>query len=57
VSLGAYSREMLQALRRAIGIEYDQRTQGILHFYASQKEFDGGEGPERRCANSAAIAA
>ncbi len=45
VRLGTYSRDMLQALRFDIGIEYDQRTQGILHFYTSQKEFDGAEGP------------
>jgi D-amino-acid dehydrogenase len=45
VRLGTYSRDMLQALRRDIGIEYDQRTQGILHFYTSRKEFDGAEGP------------
>ena len=45
VRLGSYSRATLQALRRDIGIEYDERTQGILHFYTSQKEFDGAEGP------------
>jgi D-amino-acid dehydrogenase len=45
VRLGTYSRDMLQALRREIGITYDERTQGILHFYTSQKEFDGAEGP------------
>ena len=45
VRLGTYSRDMLQALRRDIGIDYDQRTQGILHFYTSQKEFDGAEVP------------
>ncbi len=45
VRLGTYSRDTLQALRRDIGIEYDERTQGILHFYTSQKEFDGAEGP------------
>jgi D-amino-acid dehydrogenase len=45
VRLGTYSRDMLQALRRDIGIGYDERTQGILHFYTSQKEFDGAEGP------------
>jgi D-amino-acid dehydrogenase len=45
VRLGTYSRDTLQALRRDIGLEYDQRTQGILHFYTSQKEFDGAEGP------------
>ena len=45
VRLGSYSRDMLQQLRRDIGIAYDERTQGILHFYTSQKEFDGAEGP------------
>jgi D-amino-acid dehydrogenase len=45
VRLGTYSRHMLQQLRRDIGIVYDERTQGILHFYTSQKEFDGAEGP------------
>ncbi len=45
VRLGTYSRDTLQQLRRDIGIDYDQRTQGILHFYTSQKEFDGAEGP------------
>jgi D-amino-acid dehydrogenase len=45
VRLGTYSRDMLQQLRRDIGIHYDERTQGILHFYTSQKEFDGAEGP------------
>ena len=45
VRLGTYSRDTLQQLRRDIGIEYDHRAQGILHFYTSQKEFDGAEGP------------
>lgn len=45
VRLGTYSRDTLQALRREIGIDYHQRTQGILHFYTSQKEFDGAERP------------
>ena len=45
VTLGTYSRDTLQALRRETGIEYDARTQGILHFYTSRKEFDGAEGP------------
>ncbi len=45
VRLGTYSRDALQALRREIGIDYHQSTQGILHFYTSQKEFDGAEGP------------
>ena len=45
VRLGSYSRDMLQQLRRDTGITYDERTQGILHFYTSQKEFDSAEGP------------
>jgi len=45
VRLGTYSRDMLQQLRRERDIAYDQRTQGILHFYTSQKEFDGAEAP------------
>jgi D-amino-acid dehydrogenase len=45
VRLGTYSRDTLQALRRDRGIAYDERTQGILHFYTSQKEFDSAEAP------------
>jgi D-amino-acid dehydrogenase len=45
VRLGSYSRDTLQQLRRDIGIAYDERAQGILHFYTSQQEFDGAEGP------------
>ncbi len=45
VRLGTYSRDTLQQLRRDIGIAYDERTQGILHFYTSEKEFDGAEAP------------
>jgi D-amino-acid dehydrogenase len=45
VRLGTYSRDTLQQLRRERGIAYDQRTQGILHFYTSQQEFDGAEAP------------
>jgi D-amino-acid dehydrogenase len=48
VRLGTYSRDTLQALRRDLGLEYDQRTQGILHFYTSQKEFDAAEAPARQ---------
>ena len=40
LSLGQYSRSALQQLRADTGIQYDQRTQGILHFYTTQKEFD-----------------
>jgi D-amino-acid dehydrogenase len=45
VRLGTYSRDTLQALRTATGLSYDQRTQGILHFYTSEKEFEGAEAP------------
>lgn len=45
VRLGTYSRDTLQQLRRDTGLSYDQRTQGILHFYTSQKEFDAAEAP------------
>jgi D-amino-acid dehydrogenase len=45
VRLGIYSREMLKQLRRETGIAYDHRTQGILHFYTSQKEFDAALKP------------
>jgi D-amino-acid dehydrogenase len=45
VRLGTYSRDTLQELRRETGIAYDQRTQGILHFYTSAKEFEGALEP------------
>ena len=45
VRLGTYSRDTLQQLRRDTGLSYDQRTQGILHFYTTQKEFDGALKP------------
>jgi D-amino-acid dehydrogenase len=48
VRLGTYSREMLQALRRDTGIDYDQRTQGILHLYTSLKELEAAEGPAKQ---------
>ena len=47
VRLGTYSREMLQQLRRDIGIDYDQRTQGILHFYTSAARARGSRGSRR----------
>lgn len=45
VRLGTYSRSMLRELRDTTGLNYDQRTQGILHFYTSQKEFDAALEP------------
>ena len=45
VRLGTYSRDTLQQLRRDTGLQYDQRTQGILHFYTNAKEFESAEAP------------
>lgn len=45
VRLGSYSRDTLQQLRRELGIEYDARTQGILHFYTNQEEFAAAAAP------------
>ena len=45
VRLGTYSRTLLRDLRDTLGLRYDERTQGILHFYTSQKEFDGALAP------------
>ena len=45
VRLGTYSREQLQKLRLDEGLFYDERTQGILHFYTSEREFAGAEAP------------
>jgi D-amino-acid dehydrogenase len=45
VRLGIYSREMLKALRTETGIAYDHRTQGILHFYTSRREFEAALKP------------
>jgi len=45
VALGLYSRASLQALRTQTGIEYDQLTRGILHFYTDREEFDHAQAP------------
>lgn len=47
VNLGLYSRATLQQLRRDIGLDYHQRTQGILHFYTSEKELAAAHEPAR----------
>jgi len=47
VNLGMYSRTTLQQLRASLGLQYDQRTEGILHFYTSQAEFDAAQEPAR----------
>lgn len=38
--LAMYSREALQTLRQATGIEYDHLERGILHFYSEEREFE-----------------
>lgn len=48
VRLGLYSRAALQALRAETGIEYDQQTRGIMHFYTAQAEFDAAIAPTQR---------
>lgn len=45
VNLGMYSRSALQALRTDTGIAYNHTTKGILHFYTSDKEFEGAQAP------------
>jgi len=47
VNLGLYSRSTLQRLRRELSLEYEQRTQGILHFYTSESEFAQAQEPAR----------
>ena len=48
VKLGTYSRSVLQQLRQDTGLQYDQRMQGILHFYTSQEVFDEALEPARQ---------
>lgn len=40
VAMALYSRRQLALLRQETGIDYDQLTRGILHFYTDAKEFD-----------------
>jgi D-amino-acid dehydrogenase len=39
-ALAAYSRECLRALRRELGLRYDQLERGILQFATRQKDFE-----------------
>ncbi|WP_227431273.1 D-amino acid dehydrogenase [Psychrobacter sp. I-STPA6b] len=48
VHLGLYSRSALQQLRAETGIEYEQQTRGIMHFYTGQAEFDSAIAPTKR---------
>ena len=47
VNLGLYSRASLQALRAETGLQYDQLSRGILHFYTSRRELDAAVAPAR----------
>jgi D-amino-acid dehydrogenase len=38
--LARYSRECLRALRRELGLNYDQLERGILYFATNQRDFD-----------------
>lgn len=44
VPLAEYSRDTLKALREATGISYDERTQGTLQLFRTQKQLDGTGG-------------
>ncbi|MBZ9737567.1 MULTISPECIES: D-amino acid dehydrogenase [unclassified Mesorhizobium] len=44
VPLAEYSRDTLKALREATGIAYDERTQGTLQLFRTQKQLDGTGG-------------
>lgn len=39
--MSQYSREMLEQLRNETGIRYDERTQGTLQVFRTQKQLDG----------------
>lgn len=39
LAMALYSRRQLQLLRAQTGIEYDQSTRGILHYYTDRGEF------------------
>lgn len=41
VRLAEYSRDCLRELRAETGIDYDQRTQGTLQLFRTQKQLDG----------------
>jgi D-amino-acid dehydrogenase len=47
VNLGLYSRAQLRSLRERCGLQYDQLTRGILHFYTSEQEYEAAQEPAR----------
>jgi D-amino-acid dehydrogenase len=44
VRLAEYSRDCLRALRAATGIAYDERMQGTLQLFRTQRQFDASAG-------------
>lgn len=44
VRLAEYSRDELIALRARLGLDYDQRSQGTLQLFRTQKQFDASAG-------------
>lgn len=44
VPLAEYSRDCLKALRSEVSIAYDERTQGTLQLFRTQKQYDGTAG-------------
>ena len=44
VPLAEYSRDCLRALRQSTGIAYDERSQGTLQLFRTQKQVDGTGG-------------
>lgn len=40
--LALYSRQCINEIAAEIGIDYDQRSRGILYFFRSQQSLDGG---------------
>jgi D-amino-acid dehydrogenase len=47
--LGRYSRSQLQALRKDTGLQYDQRTRGILVLYTEGRSFEPGMKTPAEC--------
>lgn len=47
VAIAEYSRQTLLSVRTETGIEYDHLTQGILHFYTDQHEFEHSQAAAR----------
>ena len=55
--LGRYSREQLQALRKATGLQYDEVSRGILVLYTGEQDFEPGwKTPEECIALEPAVA-